>query len=94
MSRNPRLTALLPLLLPLLILPLLLMASAPARAGVAPGDLLVYYGWPSGINGTFTVAGAAAEFAAYDLVVLGDGLEKATHPDHANTVAIMAQARP
>lgn len=69
----------------------LLGAALPARAGLAPGSLLIYYSWPSGINGTFAVVPAAAEFAAYDHVVLGDGLELATHPDHANTVAILAQ---
>jgi len=72
------------------LLILTLIASA-SLAGVAPGSLLIYYGWPSGINGTFAVTAAAAEFAAYDDVVLGDGLELATHPDHANTVAIIAQ---
>lgn len=72
------------------LLILTLIASA-SLAGVAPGSLLIYYGWPSGINGAFAVTAAAAEFAAYDDVVLGDGLELATHPDHANTVAIIAQ---
>lgn len=64
---------------------------APARAGLAPGSLLIYYSWPSAINGTYAVPAAAAEFARYDRVVLGDGLELATHPDHANTAAIVAQ---
>ncbi len=73
-----------------LLLGCLFGLAAPARAGVAPGSLLIYYGWPSGLNGTFAVATAAAEFARYDHVVLGDGLELATHPDHANTVAILA----
>lgn len=76
-------------LLPLLAAGLLGLA-APAGAGLAPGTLLIYYGWPSGINGTFAVAAAAAEFARYDHVVLGDGLELATHPDHAATAAILA----
>ncbi len=60
-------------LLPLLAAGLLGLA-APAGAGLAPGTLLIYYGWPSGINGTFAVAAAAAELARYDHVVLGDGL--------------------
>jgi hypothetical protein len=55
----------------------------------APGDLLVFYAHPSTINATFTVAAAAAEFAKYDYVVLGGGIELATHIDHANTRAIV-----
>lgn len=58
-------------------------------SSVAPSSLLVYYAYPSGINGTFTVNGAAAVFGQYRFVVLGDCLEQDTHPDHANTVAIM-----
>ena len=68
-----------------------LAAAGEAGAGdLRPRTLLVYYGFPSSINATFSVPGAAAELGAYDHVVLGDGLEKATHPDHANTVAILA----
>ena len=59
---------------------------------LTPKKLLIYYGFPSSINATFSVAGAAAEFGQYDYVVLGDGLEKNTHPDHQNTVDIMAHA--
>ena len=58
--------------------------------GLRPGALLIYYGWPSSINGTYSVAGAAAELGQYDYVVLGDGLEKSSHGDHANTVGIIA----
>jgi hypothetical protein len=42
------------------------------------------------INGSSSVAGAAAELGRYDYVVLGDLLEKTSHPDHASTVAILA----
>lgn len=59
---------------------------------LAPKTLLIFYGWPSTINGTYSVDGAAAELGRYDLLVLGDLLEKDTHPDHANTVAILAHA--
>jgi len=59
---------------------------------VAPGNLLIYYAYPSGINGTFSVNGAATVFSQYDFVVLGGGLELESHPDHANTVAIMNHA--
>jgi len=52
--------------------------------------LAIYYGWPSSVNGTFTVPGAAAVFGQYNLVVWGAGLEDPTHPDHANDIAIIA----
>ena len=71
-----------------------------------PDDLLIYYGFPSGINATFNVPGAANEFGQYDYVVLGDCLEfdgttsgsgscgdgssLYEHPDHDNTVAIIS----
>ncbi len=56
---------------------------------VVPEGLLIYYAYPSGINGTFSVNGAAAEFAKYSFVVLGGGLEQTGHADHANTAAIL-----
>ncbi|GAB3884236.1 hypothetical protein [Spirosoma agri] len=68
------------------------LLSLPALAQLTPKSLLIYYAYPSGINGTFSVAGAAAEFGQYAYVVLGDGLEFTSHPDHANTQAIMAQS--
>src|SRR5437016_9884185 len=52
--------------------------------------LAIYYGYPSGVNGTFTVPGAINVFKDYYLIVFGDGLEAVSHPDHANTVAIIA----
>ena len=70
------------------------------QAGLAgddpqPGTLLIYYGFPSSINATFTVPLAAAEFARYDHVVLGNGiqdgpLDPVPHPDHQNTRDIIA----
>ncbi len=63
---------------------------APAGASGPPGELLVYYGWPSLINGVESVAGAAAEFALYDYVILGSDLELNGHQDHDATVAIIA----
>ena len=68
------------------------LASAVVRADIEPGSLLIYYGWPSSINSTFSVPLAAAELGQYDYVVLGAGLEKVTHSDHTNTVNILADA--
>jgi hypothetical protein len=58
-----------------------------------PGDLLVYYGWPSSMNSAqngWDNALVAVDLGQYDHVVLGAGLEKVAHGDHANTVTILA----
>jgi hypothetical protein len=65
-----------------------------ATAQPRPADLLIYYSFPSTINGAATIADAAAEFGVYDYVVIGDGLQDGPgdplpHPDHANTVQII-----
>jgi hypothetical protein len=65
--------------------------AAPARAATPPGELLVYYGWPSLINGVPYVTEAAAEFAAYDFVVIGAGIELPDHPDHQAAATVIAQ---
>ncbi len=71
---------------------LLVSACALAQTPVVPQKSAFYYSYPSGVNGTFAVAPAAAVFSAYDRVVFGDTLEAPTHPDHANAVAIIATA--
>jgi len=58
--------------------------------GIRPRNLLVYYGYPSYINQTRSVASAAQEFGRYDYVMWGEGLEDPAHPDHANAAAILA----
>lgn len=71
---------------------LLALAVLPPPIGAAlrPRELLIYYSWPSLINGANgSVPAAAAEFGQYDDIVLGDLIEKTSHPDHANTVAIL-----
>jgi len=66
-----------------------LVCPAPAGAqGIRPKALLVYYGYPSAINGASSLSAAAQEFARYDYVLWGDGLEDPLHPDHSNAVAI------
>lgn len=54
--------------------------------------LAIYYGWPSTVNATYTVAGAANVFKDYDMVIFGDGLESSNHADHQNTVDIINHA--
>jgi hypothetical protein len=58
-------------------------------SGVTPKSLLIYYGYPSLINHASSLS-AAATLGAYNYVVLGDGLEDPSHPDHQNTAAILA----
>jgi hypothetical protein len=60
-----------------------------------PKRLLVYYGYPSSFNypaNQYNLATISADFSQYDYVVLGDGLEKTSHPDHANTQTILQSA--
>ncbi|VTS06881.1 hypothetical protein [Tuwongella immobilis] len=60
----------------------------------APKSLLIFYGWPSTINGANgNVQAAAKHFANYDLVVIGGELESPSHPDHRNTAQILQLAK-
>lgn len=52
--------------------------------------LAIYYGYPSSVNGTYTVSGAVDVFKKYKILVLGSGLEDPSHPDHNNTAAIIS----
>lgn len=58
-------------------------------SNIPPKKIAIFYGYPSGVNATFSVSGAANVFKDYDHVVFGDGLQENSHPDHANTVAII-----
>jgi hypothetical protein len=72
----------------------LLMAPAHALAGggdVGPGELAIYYGFPSLVNGSGgDLSLAASVFASYEMVVLGDGLQDPGHPDHSKTRSIIS----
>lgn len=57
-----------------------------------PKKLAIYYGWPSSVNATYSVSGAAAVFGDYDMVVFGAGLEDSGHSDHQNTEDIINHA--
>jgi chitodextrinase len=54
---------------------------------------LIYYGIPATVNGSATTAAAAAVFAGYDTIVLGDGLEDPASPQHASTVAVISAVK-
>lgn len=58
-------------------------------SNILPKKLAIYYSYPSSVNATFSVAGAVNVFKDYDVLVLGDTLQEESHPDHANTVAII-----
>lgn len=60
----------------------------------APKSLLVYYGWPSSLNydnNSWDLNKVSADFAQYQLIVLGAGLEQISHGDHNNTEVILAK---
>jgi hypothetical protein len=81
-----------------------LFAPNAHSKGVSPARLAIYYGYPSLVNGAQgNVEKAAGIFSAYDVVVLGDGLEFADkqsgrYPEgdpqeHQNVLQIIAAVR-
>ena len=59
-----------------------------------PKRLAIYYGYPSLVNGAnWDVNKAASEFAFFDVIVFGDGIEHSGHGDHANTKIIIQKLR-
>lgn len=56
--------------------------------------LAIYYGYPSGLNydvNSWNLDKVADDFAQYDMVVLGSGLESSSHQDHNNTKSILGK---
>ncbi|ASS69025.2 MULTISPECIES: hypothetical protein [unclassified Paenibacillus] len=72
-----------------------LSPSVSAADPIAPLPRLgIYYGWPSLVNGAAgNLTTAANTFKQFDVVVFGDGIEHASHGDHANTTAIMGDLK-
>ncbi len=57
-----------------------------------PEHLCIYYGYPSLINNAKgDLKKAVDEFSKFNLIVLGDGLWKSSHPDNANTQSIVSE---
>jgi len=54
---------------------LVLPGIAAATSALTPGALAFYYGMPSKVNGSQTIAAAINVFSRYDAVVFGDALE-------------------
>jgi len=69
-----------------LCLPLPIHSQSPA----APEKTAFYYGWPSAVNQSWSVAGASQVFSSYARVVIGFGLQQPSHGDHQNTLQIIA----
>jgi len=65
------------------------MAQIAKKDSAAPKSLLIYYGYPSLINGAKKTKEASAEFSKYDFVVIAGGLEDAKHEDHRNAKAVI-----
>ncbi len=59
------------------------------EAIVKPQYLAIYYAWPSVVNGATSMAQAVNTFKQFDIIVLGDKLWTATHPDCNNTRQII-----
>src|SRR2546430_16789237 len=83
---------------------LLFAKSILPAAATTPARLAIYYGYPSLANGANgDVEKAASVFSAYDVVILGDGLEfpdreSGRHPpgdpeEHQKTLRIIAAVR-
>ncbi|MFI9271877.1 hypothetical protein ACIGXM_14320 [Kitasatospora sp. NPDC052896] len=58
-----------------------------------PHRLMIYYGVPQAVNGTYSNDYASQLFSRWDYVVFGAGLEEPTNTYYASTMAIMAQMR-
>ncbi|MEM0369733.1 MAG: hypothetical protein QXE80_03440 [Pyrobaculum sp.] len=77
------------------ILKALLEETAKIKKAVVPGmkKLLVFYAYPRAVNGTWSVDGAAAAFAQYDIVVLPENLELPNHHDYSVARQIIEKAK-
>lgn len=53
--------------------------------------MLIFYGYPSLINGARSLQEAATHFAPYSIVILGDGLQDPRHPNHEATRNLVGQ---
>ncbi len=58
-----------------------------------PKSLLIYYGFPSLINGAKNIGEAVDAFELYEYIVLGDGLSQESHSDHLNTLQIISDTK-
>lgn len=69
-------------------------AAGKAAAAAATGRLRrlqIFYGWPSGFDGATSPRQAAEKLACYDAVVLGAGLERPKHGDHAGARQVIGR---
>ena len=67
-----------------------ILLARPAYATQQPDAVAIYYGYPSLVNGAAgNIDKAAQVFNAYRIVVLGDGLELPSHPEHGNVERLL-----
>lgn len=62
----------------------------------SPMDLLIYYGWLNSFNSStnaWTNEKVAQDFAKYNYMVLGDGVQLPTHGDYSNTQIIIPRVK-
>jgi hypothetical protein len=55
------------------------------RDGASLKQLAIYYGWPSVFDGARSIEEAVAKLEAYQVLVLGWGLQRSDHGDHEKT---------
>ena len=95
MSRqSARLISLLSFCLVVLLATYLIKPTLATSPVYKPKRLAIYYGYPSLVNGAnWDVNKAASEFAFFDVIVFGDGIEHSYHGDHVNTKIIIQKLR-
>jgi len=76
------------------------MMRPTAAFAAGPSRLSIYYGYPSLVNGAAgNLERALAAFSEFDVIVLGDGLQRPSttsapgHPDHAFTRRLIASLK-
>ena len=76
-----------------------LLSLVGCKHGPGPRDtralrrLCIYYGWPSVAGGARTPEQAGDNLGAFDVLVLGAGLQRPDHPDHAHSRELIGRLR-
>jgi hypothetical protein len=54
---------------------------------------LLYYGYPTSINEVWSVEGALAVYANYDIIIFGDGYQDSGHEENQNMLDVITQLK-
>jgi hypothetical protein len=54
---------------------------------------LLYYGYPTSINEVWSVEGAVAVYANYDVIIFGDGYQNSAHEENQNMIDVITQLK-